>query len=328
MRAVALLARLGSGIAFAAALAAVALSIASAVSWVPAFALCVAFGAVIGTSRTTPQAFIPGLAFAASTLLRAGVVLLGFDLAFPDVLALGGRALAVVVGVVAVTFVGTRWLARRLGVSDGLGTLVAVGFSICGVSAIAATRGVVDANEDEVTFAVALVTLCGTLAIVVLPPLRGPLGLDPQQYGAWVGASVHDVGQVVATSAVAGKAALATAAVVKLTRVLMLAPLVGVLSVGASRQGREHRRLLGVPPFVVLFIAAIGIASLGVIDRGTLELIDHLRTFFLATALVAIGTRVDVRRLAQIGPRPLVLGLVSWMLIAAVAYVGVLLAWP
>jgi uncharacterized integral membrane protein (TIGR00698 family) len=311
----------------AAGAGALALSLGHAVSWIPAFALCVAAGAAVGTARVVPVLLEPGLSFAASTLLRAGVVLLGFDLAFPDVLALGGRALAVVAGVVCLTYLGTRWIARRLGVSEGLGTLVAVGFSICGVSAIAAARGVVDADEDEVTFAVALVTLCGTLAIVTLPPLRSPLGLDPQQYGAWVGASVHDVGQVVATSAVAGKTALATAAVVKLTRVLMLAPLIGIIAVTSSRSAPAGSRLRGVPPFVLLFVGAIGVASTGLIGSEALRWIDHVRTLLLATALVGLGTRVDVRRLARIGLRPLVLGLLSWVLIAAVAYVGVLLAW-
>jgi uncharacterized integral membrane protein (TIGR00698 family) len=315
------------GVVVAAGAGSLALSLTHAVSWVPAFALCVAAGAAVGTARVVPAAFVPGLSFSSATLLRAGVVLLGFDLSFPDVLALGGRALAVVAGVVGLTYVGTRWIARRLGVSEGLGTLVAVGFSICGVSAIAAAREIVDADEDEVTFAVALVTLCGTLAIVTLPPLRSPLGLDPEQFGAWVGASVHDVGQVVATSAVAGKTALATAAVVKLTRVLMLAPLLGVITFGSHRRAPAGTRLRGIPPFILLFVAAIGVASTGLVGNTSLEWIDHARTLLLASALVAIGTRVDVRRLARIGLRPLVLGLTSWVLIAAVAYVGVRLAW-
>jgi uncharacterized integral membrane protein (TIGR00698 family) len=142
-----------------------------------------------------------------------------------------------------------------------------------------------------------------------------------------VGASVHDVGQVVATSAVAGKTALATAAVVKLTRVLMLAPLIGIIAFSSSRSAPAGSRLRGVPPFVLLFVGAIGVASTDLIGSEALRWIDHVRTLLLATALVALGTRVDVRRLARIGLRPLVLGLLSWVLIAAVAYVGVLLAW-
>ena len=121
--------------------------------------------------------------------------------------------------------------------SDDLSLLVATGFSICGVSAIAAANGVIDADEDEVAFSVALVTLCGTLAIVTLPPLHGALGLDDEQFGAWVGASVHDVAQVVATSSTAGSVALATAIVVKLTRVMLLAPLIAGIALRHRQTG-------------------------------------------------------------------------------------------
>jgi uncharacterized integral membrane protein (TIGR00698 family) len=315
------------GLAAAGLAALLALGAARLHEAIPPYVLAVAAGVLLAAVGAVPVALRPGLAFASSTVLRVGVVLLGFDLVFPDVLGLGGRALAVVVGVVVLTFAGTGWIAGRLGVGDGLGTLTAVGFSICGVSAIAAARDVVDADEDDVAFAVALVTLCGTLAIVLLPALRGPLGLDPEAYGAWVGASVHDVGQVVATASVAGDDALATAIVVKLTRVLLLAPLVALLAFRAARSAPAGGRLRAVPPFVVGFVAAIAIASTGVLDDAAIAVIDDVRALLFAGALFAIGTRVDLRRLARLGPRPVAVGLASWALIAVVAYVGVLLAW-
>ena len=287
-----------------------------------------ALGVALANLARVPAAAAPGLATAAGPVLKLGVVLLGLDLVFPDILALGGRALAIVVAVVAITFVGTRWAGRRLGISDELSLLVATGFSICGVSAIAAANGVIDADEDEVAFSVALVTLCGTLAIITLPPLRGPLGLDDEQFGAWVGASVHDVAQVVATSSTAGSVALATAIVVKLTRVMLLAPLIAGIAL-------THRRTKAadgpapplVPPFIVAFIAMVVVASIGVIPDRIVVRIDDLRTVFLGMALFALGTRVNVGRLRQIGARPLALGLASWLLIAVVAYAGVRLVW-
>ena len=293
----------------------------------PALSLCVASGVAISNLTGIPSVLAPGLEIAASKLLRIGVVLLGFDLAFPDVLNLGAKALAVVVAVVVLTFVGTLWAGRRLGVSNNLALLVAVGFSICGVSAIAAANGIVEADEDEVTFAVALVTLCGTLAIVVLPPLRGPLGLGPEAFGAWVGAGVHDVAQVVATSSTAGGVALATAVVVKLTRVMLLAPMVALLAIQRSRRDHRAHRPALVPGFVVLFIAAIGLASIHTVSAAMTHRIDDVRTVLLGMALFALGTRVRVERLLRIGARPLLLGLSSWVLIAAVAYGGVRIAW-
>ncbi len=316
------------GLALAGAIAGISLLAHDAWSPLPALSFCVALGVVLSNVAGVPEPLAPGLAFAAGKLLRLGVILLGFDLVFPDVLNLGAKALGVVVGVVGLTFAGTLWAGRRLGVSKNLTLLVAVGFSICGVSAIAAANGVVDADEDEVTFAVALVTLCGTLAIVILPSLRGPLGLDPEAYGAWVGAGVHDVAQVVATSSTAGGVALATAIVVKLTRVMLLAPMVALLAIQHSRRDHQvHRRPALVPGFVVLFVAAIGLASIHAISADTTHGIDHARTVLLGMALFALGTRVQIRRLIRIGLRPLLLGLSSWALIAAVAYGGVRIAW-
>jgi uncharacterized integral membrane protein (TIGR00698 family) len=313
------------GLALAGVATAVALGLAELADWLPPLVVCVGLGVALANLGLVPPSARAGLAFAGGTLLRAGVVLLGFDLAFPDVLQLGAKALAVVVTVVAITFAGTLWAGRRLGVPENLSLLTAVGFSICGVSAIAAANGVVEADEDEVAYAVALVTLCGTLAIVTLPLLREPLGLDAEAYGAWVGASVHDVGQVVATSSTAGAAALATAIVVKLTRVLLLAPLVAGLALLRGDRARV-RGAAGVPLFLLLFVGAIAVASTGVLSDEIVDRIDDVRTVVLGAALFALGTRVSLRRLVRIGPRPLTLGLASWALIAAVAYAGVRLA--
>ena len=320
--------RSAPGLALAGAGVAVSLGAHRALPGLPPLVLCVALGVALANLARVPAAAAPGLATAAGPVLKLGVVLLGLDLVFPDILALGARALAIVVAVVAITFVGTRWAGRRLGISDELSLLVATGFSICGVSAIAAANGVIDADEDEVAFSVALVTLCGTLAIITLPPLRGPLGLDDEQFGAWVGASVHDVAQVVATSSTAGSVALATAIVVKLTRVMLLAPLIAGIAL-------THRRTKAadgpapplVPPFIVAFVAMVVVASIGVIPDRLVARIDDLRTVFLGMALFALGTRVNVGRLRQIGARPLALGLASWLLIAVVAYAGVRLVW-
>ena len=256
-------------------------------------------------------------------------ILLGFDLVFPDVLHLGAKALAVVVAVVALTYVGTLWAGRRLGVSENLTLLVAVGFSICGVSAIAAANGIVEADEDEVTFAVALVTLCGTLAIVVLPSLREPLGLSREAYGAWVGAGVHDVAQVVATSSTAGQrgarhggrrqadARDAAGAAGRAARAAALA-------LGPARAAAAHPRC---PASSSSSSPRSGSRAPTSSPRRLTHRIDDVRTVLLGMALFALGSRVQIARLLRIGVRPLVLGLASWVLIAAVAYAGVRIAW-
>jgi len=201
--------------------------------------------------------------------------------------------------------------------------LVATGFSICGVSAIAAARDVSDADEEEVAYAIALVTLCGTLAIVLLPTLGEVLGLDDRGYGIWVGASVHDVAQVVATSSAVGGVAVTTAIVVKLTRVLLLGPLVAWIAWSQGRKAGYARGRLAPPLFVLAFLGAAMLRSGDLVPTGLLPVIDGAKVALLALALFAVGARVEFRRLLAVGTRPLVLGFCSWAIVAAVAYLGV-----
>ena len=293
---------------------------------IPVVLVAVALGILLANTVGAPARADPWLSFASGPLLRLGIVLLGFELVFQETLRLGARGLAIVVGVVLATFFGTLWAGRRLGVSSGLSLLVATGFSICGISAIAAARDVIDADEEEAAYAIALVTLCGTLAIVLLPVLQGVLGLDDRSYGAWVGASVHDVGQVVATSSAVGGIAVSTAIVVKLTRVLLLGPLVAWIAWSQRGRGVARRRL-APPLFVLGFLGAALLRSADVVPDGLLDAIADVKVALLAVALFAVGARVELRRLLAVGARPLLLGFSSWAIVAAVAYAGVRLVW-
>jgi uncharacterized integral membrane protein (TIGR00698 family) len=230
---------------------------------------------------------------------------------------------------VAVTFTGTRLMGRLLGVSPARSLLVATGFSICGASAVAAMEEVAGGDEEDTGVAVALVTLCGSLAILLLPALRGPLGLDPAAFGSWVGASVHDVGQTVATAnRVPG--ALTSAVVVKLSRVVLLAPLVAAMTLARSRRrggaaAATGRRPPVVPLFVVGFLNAIVLASTGLLPAPVLAAAKVVQGVLLAAALVGLGTGIHLPTLRRTGGRALVLGLLSWLLVGTVSYAGVLL---
>ena len=292
-------------------------------------------GVLIGNIISVPKTLIPGQKFAAKKVLRFGIVLLGSQLALKQVVDLGGRELIVVVGVVALTFLGTLWLGPRLGVSKSLSLLIATGFSICGASAVAAMDGVVEADEEEVTYAIALVTLCGSLAIVLLPLLRNLIGLsDPQLFGSWVGASVHDVAQVIATSSTGGDAAVQAATVVKLSRVVLLAPLVACVSIWVRRSSSglvakakakkaDKTRVSVVPLFVIGFLVMIAVRTTGIIPENLLSKIKTVEQVCLASALVGLGSDVRITRLIKVGGRPLLLALVSWFGIAVVSLIGV-----
>jgi uncharacterized integral membrane protein (TIGR00698 family) len=189
-------------------------------------------------------------------------------------------------------------------------------------------------DEDETATAVALVTIFGSLAIVVLPLLRAPLHMPMEMFGAWSGASVHEVAQVVATAGAAGPAAVGPAVLVKLSRVVLLAPMV----IGASLVRRRQARTADsagtdgatklppiVPLFVVGFLVAVVVRSVGILPTAVLDGAKTATTLLLCAALFGLGTGVNVRGLIRTGGRALAVGALSMVLIAAISYAGLTL---
>ncbi|GAA4658297.1 YeiH family protein [Arthrobacter cryoconiti] len=279
----------------------------------------------------TAGSFRPGLDFAGKKLMRAGIVVLGLKLSIVDVWELGWATFAIIVGVVVLAFTGTYFLGKLFRLPGETPLLIAAGFSICGASAIGAMAAARRIRHTDTVMPVALVTLCGTLAIGVLPLLMGPLSLSPIQFGEWTGASVHDVGQVVATAQVAGSAALAAALVFKLTRVMLLAPIVFIAALATRRSARNQgvdavsgQKPSSLPPlvpvFVIGFVAMIVIRSLGILSPGMLEIGSLLQDVLLGAALFGLGSAVSIRDLLSTGIRGSLVALLSWTLIATLGY--------
>lgn len=333
------------GVALAAAAALLSWAIHTMFPAVPLLTASVALGIVVAQIPALRPAlgsvFKPGLGVASKTFMRLGIVLLGLKLSLVDILGLGWLTIVLIVLIVLMTFVGTIGLGRAFKLPGHQPLLIATGFSICGASAIGAMSGVVKAKDEETATPVALVTLCGTLAIAVLPLLWHPLGLSNVQFGQWVGASVHDVGQVVATAQIAGPAALAAAIVIKLTRVLMLAPMVAAVAgverrkhtaavAYAASNGTEAPDVTGarpplVPLFVAGFLAAVALHTFVPLPDGVLEAADWAQTALLAMALFGLGSSVRLFSLVRTGWRALLVGLLSWVLIAVLAWGAVTL---
>jgi uncharacterized integral membrane protein (TIGR00698 family) len=160
--------------------------------------------------------------------------------------------------------------------------------------------------------------------------LRNVVGLqDASQFGAWVGASVHDVAQVVATSSTAGRDAVESATVVKLSRVVLLAPLVAMMGFWVKRSTSRYTakatttKVIAVPLFVVGFLAMIALRTSGVIPDGWLSTLKTIEQWCLAIALVGLGSEVKFTKLFKVGGRPLLLALISWSGIAVISLLGV-----
>ncbi|NYE46495.1 putative integral membrane protein (TIGR00698 family) [Spinactinospora alkalitolerans] len=283
-------------------------------------------GAVLANIGLVRPVFVPGLRAATRTPMRAGIVLLGLQLALPDVLGLGAPVLVMVMATATVTFFGTVLMGRLLGIGVRRSLLIASGVSICGASAVAGVNGALDAEEDDVMTAVALVTIFGTAAVFALPLLRGPLGLDEAAFGVWAGAGVHEVGQVVAAAGIAGGAALAPAVVVKLTRVVLLAPLIVGVNLWLRRS--EGARSAGgrppiVPLFVTGFLGAVAVGALGVLPEPVLAPIEVAQNALLCAGLFAMGTSVRLARLVRTSGPSLLLGAAATLLVLGTGYVGV-----
>jgi uncharacterized integral membrane protein (TIGR00698 family) len=262
----------------------------------------VGLGVVAANVGLVPASARVGLGAATKRLLRVGIVLLGFSVSFAAVGALGLPLLGVIAGSLVATLLFTTWLGRRVGLSPSRALLLGTGTAICGASAIAAMEDTAEADEEDVTVSIAMVTLFGSLALVLLPLLQAPLGLSDLQFGIWTGASVHEVGQVVAAASPAGAAVVATAIVVKLTRVLMLAPVVATVS--AVRRLRRptaagSRRPPLVPLFVVGFIACAAARTTGAVPAEALGWITHLQVAALGAALFGMGASVRIASLVK-----------------------------
>lgn len=265
----------------------------------------------------TPAIVRPGVAFSLKHVLRAGIVLLGLQLTAQQVIAVGGIGVALIVTTLAATFVFTTWLGRMLHVDAGLTQLIATGSSICGASAVIATNTVTRAQDEDVAYAVACVTIFGSLSMVLMPFAGGMIGMDPRAFGLWTGASIHEVAQVVAAAYARGQEAGEFGTIAKLTRVMMLAPVVLGLGAIAARRLRRDGGEVGhaappIPWFVLGFVAMVALASTGWVPEATAPFTTGATQFLLAAALAAMGLETDMRKLAAEGLRPALLGAGAW----------------
>jgi uncharacterized integral membrane protein (TIGR00698 family) len=302
------------------------LALTLAVPAAPALLVAIVLGVVARSAHAVPASFEAGLAWSGRRVLRIGVVLLGLQLSARDVLALGPAELGVLVVTVATTFSATLWFGRRLRVGRTLTLLVATGFSICGAAAVAAMSPVADADDDDVATAVALVTLYGSAAILVVPVIARAAGLSDRTAGLWAGMSIHEVAQVVAAAGAISAAALSVGVVAKLARVVLLAPLVTAVGVvrrrGGAGSGGAHVPV--VPLFVVGFLAAVAVRTVGGVPAVAVPVVHAATTLALGAAMVALGTQVHIARLARSGGRAVVLGAVATTVAMTVSLGGLL----
>jgi uncharacterized integral membrane protein (TIGR00698 family) len=296
----------------------------NAVTNLSAGAIALVFGLCFGNISAGLGRAQVGLTFSSRRLLRVGVVLLGFRLSVSEL----GQSMnwfdaLMVVSLVSLTLWGVGRVCKAFGLSPDFGRLLGVGYAVCGVSAIAAVKPLTKAEEEEVAYAVGVVTLFGTLSMACYPVIGAIANLAPETFGWWAGSAIHDVAQVVATATMRGDEALETAVVIKLGRVALLGPILIFVSMKTRGRANSERSaaVKAIPLFVVGFILAVVARSIEILPIRILELLDDMRKIFLTAAMVGVGALVKLRSLASMGRGPLNAGFISWLLLAGIAFV-------
>lgn len=284
--------------------------------------VAILIGTVFHNVVGTPAMAKPGVAFSMRRILRLAIILLGLQLTAAQVAAVGFGGVAIIVAGLVCTFAFTVLMGRVLKVDAKLAELIAAGTSICGASAVICTNTVTEAPDEDVVYAVACVTVFGSLAMFLYPLLPGLLQLDAHAYGLWTGASIHEIAQVVAAAFQDGQQAGQFGTVAKLTRVMMLAPMVIALGFIAARKARhaapaEKRKAPPLPWFVLGFIAMVALNSLFPLPVSMKPTAVAVTTFLLSMALAAMGLETEIRKLRAKGLRPLLLGACAWLFIGA-----------
>lgn len=290
--------------------------------------LSLLLGFLIGNAIPSQRFIDSGAPLIAKYGMRTGIALLGFQIGFGNLKSVGLKGFIAILIVVLITFTVTQWLGKLLGFSPGLSLLLASGFSICGVSAIAAVGAARKSDKDEISYAVGLVTLLGTLSIFVIPPLAKLLKLSDVTAGSWIGAAVHDIGQVIATASFVGGTSIKFAVITKLSRVVLLAPLLVVLSLKGTMDGESIQRVKSrniLPPFILAFIGLVILNNFISLTSFELSLLSNISKFLLAYGLFSMAIKVRFSALGKIGGKPLAFGLIMWIIFGAIS-LGVLKA--
>ncbi|WP_271590814.1 YeiH family protein [Bradyrhizobium sp. CCBAU 53415] len=310
------------GVALAATIAVVANMMRSipAVATFSPMILAIAIGMAVRNLAGTPALARAGISFSMRRLLRLAIVLLGFQITLTQLATVGTKGILIVAGTLVATFGFTLAAGRALGVERKLTQLIAAGTSICGASAVVATNSVTEVSDEDVAYAIACVTIFGSIAMFVYPMLPRLLHLDADAYGLWSGASIHEIAQVAAASFQNSQRAGEMATVAKLARVMLLAPVVLTLSVvtraSAQPAGGKSARP-PIPWFAIGFVAIAALNSVVCIPAGLRSATITFSTFLLTMALAAMGLETDVSKLYAEGLRPAMLGGLAFLFIAA-----------
>lgn len=272
-----------------------------------------------------PQTWVPGITFCTKFVLRAGIILYGFRLTYQQVMQIGLPAIVIDTIIVLFTIIIGVIFGRLLKMDRDISLLTSTGSAICGAAAVLGAEPIVRSEPHKTAVAVSTVVIFGTLSMFLYPVLyrSGVFDLTPEQMGLYTGATLHEVAHVAGAGNAMGEAISDPAVIVKMIRVLLLAPALLVMSIVLARipansaGTTECRRRVTIPWFAVGFVIVIAFNSLNLLPREAVDAINTFDTFLLTMAMTALGAETSIDKFKKAGSRPFVLALIlyAWLVI-------------
>ncbi len=289
-------------------------------------------GIVLGATLGKPQPTVRGTLFASKYVLQWAVILMGCGISLGQVWKTGFDSLYVMLFTLLAAFVSAFVFAKRLGIPWRLNSLIGVGTAICGGSAIAAISPIIEAEDQEIAYAISTIFMFNIAAVFLFPAIGHLLQLSDHAFGLWAGTAINDTSSVVAAGYSYSHSAGDYATIVKLTRTTFIIPislafalLVGIRKKNRAESGAAQVSLQRIFPwFIVWFIAAATLHSTGMLNAATVGLALAAGHFMIIMALSAIGLQANFRQMMKTGFKPLLLGLIIW---CAVAVTGLAVQW-
>lgn len=260
-----------------------------------------------------------GIQFSSKKILHYSIIVLGFSLSFQSIGSVGWKSLPIIVVTLFAAFFTVFLFMKLFKINENLGILIGVGTSICGGSAIAATSPVIKAKESEVAFAITTIFLFNIIAVFIFPPLGHIFQMNQVTFGYFGGTAINDTSSVIAATSSYGDQALATGAIVKLTRTLMIIPVVLYFTYRTIKKEKEQHTNVVIknifPWFILWFVIASIISTVCHFPSQLIQIFQQLSVFLITMAMAGIGLTVNLKQFKSAGIKPILLGLITWLIV-------------
>ena len=313
------------GILFSLAIALVAYFLGNIFQLIGGAVFGIIAGIVIGNILPRRPSLTEGINYTSKTILQWAVIILGSGLSLRQVYATGAASVIIILVTITAAFVAVFAAGRMLNVEFNLKSLIGVGTAICGGSAIAAVAPILEAEDQEIAYAISTVFLFNVVAVFIFPAIGHFLGLTQTGFGLFAGTAINDTSSVVAAGYTFGNAAGDYATIVKLTRTIMIVPaalgFVALMMVRRKRETEQGRTakfhpLKIFPWFILGFLLMSALNTSGVLDNAAVSFLKEGGKFLIIMALSAIGLKTDLRKMLATGLKPMFLGFIVWMSVA------------